>query len=380
LNFNSNDGIVEKMPKHEKKICDMTKIKKICIVMQGGLGDQVMISPTIEYIRKKEKNAHITVISRRDSSEYHEKNPNINRHIVAPLWQQYVENNEINYEKLKSLLGAAAVDSFDYLYNPHHGKDEMLSGIISTQIQAKRKIGFNQIESISDDYKPSLFYNEILPLPHLEHCALYQRVFTEREYGESFDCFDFKVYYTEFDEKYINRLVENQIYNDNIAVIHTGGGISPRKLSVEQLQNIASELLKKGMAPILVGNDLRNFEQVQCIDLTNKMSIGQSAYLILRSKLVICPDSGIKHLASANRKPICEISHIPMGLMHLNGPYVGEKHLYSAIQFWAPNPHCPHAIVYPEDGLFEANDIASGACITSISANLIVDTAMQLIA
>jgi hypothetical protein len=166
-----------------------------------------------------------------------------------------------------------------------------------------------------------------------------------------------------------------QLYNNNVVAIHAFGFASPRYLTSIQIVGIAEGLRQRGFCPILVGHPRVPLESDLVANFTGIFSILESAYLISRCSAVICVDSGIKALASPFKVPVCEISHIPEDLMHLNGPYILDPFKYCGIIYWSPmSGSNNHRVVYPNNGIFSENDITKAKCIHSIPPDSILKT------
>lgn len=360
----------------------MANAKKILIIKMGGLGDHILASPTVKRIRELEPDAHITMLTGEGIIGYYINNPYLDRVLPIPNFLGPFSSNTFNESIIES-FNVSIIDDyikeiineeFDYLYNPSHDCDLYLTGLVVSRIKAKRKIGFRQSISFVNGYDSNCYYTELMDKPHLNHIALYQEIFFDVIYGENIDPFDLNVFYSASDKKVIINKLGDKINQGNFVAIHVTGSVRYRSLTHAQVNEIIDALYSRNYYPVLVGSKKLTLDYDRALNLTGDLSILETAYLLSKCAAVICPDSGIKHLASIFCIPICEVSHIPIDLMHLNGPYL-DGFKYSAIQFWAPRGGelTNHEVVFPKSGEFIAEDIASSKCIRSLCASDILN-------
>jgi ADP-heptose:LPS heptosyltransferase len=349
--------------------------KKIVIMKYGGLGDHVLASPTIKHLRRLEPDAHITVLSSKGCLDFYAANPHIDAALPAPDFKDFVRGRTAEQVLIDQYIQRVLPGEFDLLYNPSHDYDLYFAGLVARWIRARRKLTFRQSYQFVPGYDSNSFYTELLDRPALPHVADYQNIFFESEYGQAIDPHDTELAVPgDLEEKLFARL-KPVIFEERVVAIHGTGSMAPRELTLEQLEGLVAGLCERGYLPVLLGHP-RVMQGVPGLEnLSGLFSIPETAYFLSRCAAVVCVDSGVKHLASLCRLPICEISHIPLDLMRLNGPYILEPYKYSALQYWAPKggDYPQYQVVYPESGLFWDDDIEEGICINSISPQAMLE-------
>lgn len=101
--------------------------------------------------------------------------------------------------------------------------------------------------------------------------------------------------------------VAHNLYSRPYVCIHPGASVSDRRLSHQQFAEIADAIASQGLQIVLTGttNELELTKAVAksmrfaAINLAGKTSLGVLAALLKKSRLLICNDTGVSHLAAA---------------------------------------------------------------------------------
>ena len=87
--------------------------------------------------------------------------------------------------------------------------------------------------------------------------------------------------------------------NESYAVIHTRAGWPEKSLPTSLTQQIAAELAKVGLTPVVIGGRGERIDHASACNLAGQLSMAESAAAIAGAELFIGPDSGPLHIASA---------------------------------------------------------------------------------
>jgi ADP-heptose:LPS heptosyltransferase len=353
--------------------------KKIAVIKQGGLGDQIICSTLIKEIRKFAPDSHITLFAGSSTVDYWRHNIYINRVTPIPSIYNMANKDGLDLSKIDSSLRDIVDEKFDILINPSHDTDYYLTGLIVQKIKAKRKICYFQQKNVYNGYNSNDYYDEHLGRPYFENVALYQSYLFEKIFNEEVTgIYDTDCFLSKIEQDCVDLSLGKDYGCLPLVGIHANGSSVYRMLSESQLVQICCLVQDLGAVPLILGSGAAKYNS-NILNYTGNLPILVLAALVKRLSGVICVDSGVKHLAGIAEIPTVEISHIPLDLMHLNGPYVDDQYKYSAINFWAPKPGAyPHGVIYPLNGHVES-DIASGKTLQSIDFGMSYDVFKSII-
>jgi ADP-heptose:LPS heptosyltransferase len=97
----------------------------------------------------------------------------------------------------------------------------------------------------------------------------------------------------------------------SVAVVHVGASDPAKRLDPRLLAGVADGLAARGFAVVLTGGReeaglaraIREYASSRPFDLSGRTSLGALGGLVRRAKIVVTPDTGVSHLASALRTP-----------------------------------------------------------------------------
>lgn len=98
--------------------------------------------------------------------------------------------------------------------------------------------------------------------------------------------------------------------------LHAGASVAERRWPVEWFADIGDALARHGLRPVLTGSDnereltasVARAMRTPVLDLAGKTDLGTIAALLRRSRLLVCNDTGVSHLADALHVPSIVLS------------------------------------------------------------------------
>jgi heptosyltransferase-2 len=108
-----------------------------------------------------------------------------------------------------------------------------------------------------------------------------------------------------------------------------GAALATKKMPVHKLQALCRDIqfpivLLGGLEDRKAGDEIATIDDIKIYNACGKFSLGESAELVKKAKLVIAHDTGLMHIAAAFRKPVISIwgNTIPGFGMY---PYYGDE-------------------------------------------------------
>jgi len=300
-------------------------VKKILIIRFWGIGSLVLLSPTLEAIRKKFCNSNITLLTLCQNREVYEENNLFDKIICLDL------DNLLKFPM-------RCIKLIHSLYNEHY---EMVidfeqfcrfSSLISFLTFSKIRIGFN-----TKNQCRGLLYN--VPIKYDDYKHVSDAFFDIVRIFYSSDFIRLIKPQTTAEEKYkVDILLkEKNIKNDDLVIcfnINCGDYALERRWPKENFVQIADWIIKDLSAKIIfIGSDKENDyvegtiklieDNVNVINLCGLINIRQLSYLFEKCTLLISNDSGPLHIGVASNIPT--VSFFGPETPHKYGP-IGDYH------------------------------------------------------
>ena len=278
---------------------------KFLIIRFSSIGDIVLTTPVIRCIKNQVKDSEVHYLTKKQYSSILENNPYIDK-----LWQ--LDKN------FKTIISDLQKEKFDYVIDLHHN-------LRTLRIKNKLKVIFFSFKKLNIE-KWLMVNLKINRLPKVHIVDRYLdtvRLFDVKNDNEGLDYF-----LSEEDEKLapeISSLLEKEFIVLSIGALH-----KTKKAPVSKWAEICNKL---NIQAVILGGETDIPEAGEIVklstnrnilDLTGKLSLNKSAYVIKQSKLVITHDTGLMHIASAFKKIIISIwgNTIPEFGMY---PYMADK-------------------------------------------------------
>ena len=309
------------------------KIKKILVVMLGGIGDMILLTPALKALRKEFPESHLALLSEPDGA----------KEVVEG--SRLVDEIILRDKGFFKLLGSLRRKRFDSVIAAT-GMNPVKTGLLALFIGAKHRLG-EDIKGKGYFYNLKINYDE--NLHEVEgNIRLVERLGLKVEDKSLF------IRITEEDKESASNFLRSQnIKEDNLLYgisklpppisggstplegvlippdggegcdliigIHPGSGIFQagfRRWAPERFARVADRLIKTYNAQVIIfggKQEISLAERVASLMKKNpiiaagKTTLGETAALIERCNLFITNDSGLMHIACAVKTPVVAI-------------------------------------------------------------------------
>jgi lipopolysaccharide heptosyltransferase II len=263
---------------------------KILLVQLSFLGDTILSTPVIAGLKQIYPESSISILTTPLSSDLVKNDPHIEEVITYDK-----KNNDKGLKNLFKKASQIKAKKFDIVYSIHRSHRTstllFLSGI-------PKRIGFK-------DAKMSFLYTEQREKKFNDHAAIRNLSLLFKDLNEeSFDK-DLRLFAPD------NSNISNKIKNlpENYVVIAPGSAWKTKQWHWQGFMKTAEYCIKKGLHVILIGGKddvsiCRKIKtKVDVIDLSGKIQIPDTLYVMKNAKLLVCNDSMSLHMASAFKTP-----------------------------------------------------------------------------
>jgi lipopolysaccharide heptosyltransferase II len=276
------------------------------IIRPGGIGDAVLLIPTIGIIKKKFPEATITVLAERRNFGIFSLSPDVDHILLydrpADLWEAIRCNHDI------------VVDTEQW---------HRLSAIVTRISGAPVSIGFSTNERkrlfthpvhySHDEYETDSFLHLLEPLG----------IFNTEPVKFPFISIPHSV-----KDKALTLLGETK--DKKFITVFPGASIPERRWGADNFKAVARHIGRKGFKVVVVGGKDDKSEGAKIVDgvdginLSGKCSLAETAAVIDKSELLVTGDSGILHIGVGLGKPT--VSLFGPGIARKWAPR-GDKHI-----------------------------------------------------
>ena len=271
--------IVKAFFKPKKRIPD--RIDSILIIRPGGIGDAVLLIPSIKMLKVAFPDAFITVLCEKRNFEIFNLSKEVDKILL--------------YDKPLALYSAIA-GSYDMVIDTEQWY--RLSAIIAYLTRAPLRIGF-----ATNERKLLLSKGITYSQDRYEMESFFDLVdsYTERKRLKEETFLSIK----DSDAKKAETILES-FSGKKVVVLFSGGSIPEKRWSVQKFHHLCRLLAMEGYGLVLIGG---NADADDCFELatgiegiTNlcgKLPLSESAAILNQASLLISGDSGIMHIAFA---------------------------------------------------------------------------------
>ncbi len=282
----------------------------LCILRLSAIGDVCNTIATVQAIQKQWPTTHITWITGKLESQ-----------LLAAIEgiEVIVFDKKAGLDGYKSLWRQLKGREFDALL---HMQYAIRASVATLGIKAKYKLGF--ASDRSQDFQ-TLFTNIKVPSPQSLHVADGLMAFAH-QIGVPHAELDWTLSYSEQDKQWAAAQIS---HNKPNLLIVPGASKAYKNWNAEGYVDVINHARAKGWNVILAGSpaqvEVELAEEIQsrlkepCLNVVGQSSILQMLALIDNVEIVIAPDTGPAHMASAMNTPIIGLyaHHNPIRV----GPY-----------------------------------------------------------
>ncbi|MBI3398709.1 MAG: lipopolysaccharide heptosyltransferase II [Deltaproteobacteria bacterium] len=341
---------------------------KILIVKLSSIGDVVHTLPCLYALRTSYPSAKIDWIVEEEAGNILIGHPFLNEVFVVKknAWLKDF-NKTYNIAKNIRALDYDIVLDFQGL---------LKSGIWVFLSNGRRRIGFDKSRELN-----YLFLNEKLPSCNPDKHAVDRYLDIIEYIGIQYDKVLFPIPISENEKKKVSGLLKtNAIWEGTPFIVANPMARWETKLwDTKKFADLCNEIMDRFSHKVVIigassGKEIKGVAALtgnRIIDLTDKTTLRELAYLMSLSKMVITVDSGPMHIAAAMGVPV--IALFGPTAPWRTGPY-GEKH--AVIRKELPCSPCFSRVCKDKDVMcmkrIEVEDIlkAVGTCLHKISGGL----------
>jgi len=280
------------------------KLKRILITRTDRLGDVVLSTPVIRFIRRVYPEAYIAFMVRPENRDVVAGNPHFDEVVI---YDKYGSQKSFrNTIKFAFSLRNKRFDTAIALHPTNRVHIMLFLAGIPVRIGYDMRMGRLLTKSFlhrkQEGNKHEVDYNFDL----LQQAGFDTDGADRRPYMVT----------TDNDKRMIDSVEKDRGFKDNIIAIHAGASCSSKRWPPEKFARVADMLNEKYRADIiLVGGDetVRYSSLVvsgmksKVIDLTGMLRLGELAELLSRCRLFVSNDSGPVHVAVAVGTPVVAI-------------------------------------------------------------------------
>lgn len=279
---------------------------KILVIRPGGIGDAVLLAPTIQALKKQYPKSSITVLAEKRNAGVFALIPGISQVLRYDVPKEF-----LTAFRLKPGI---AIDTEQY---------HRLSVVVARLIGAAVLIGFGTNERArlfhhpipysQDDYELDSFFKLLSPLGIVPLSKPEGPFLTIPETARS-----------------KADVLLNSLGGKPFVTLFPGASIAERRWGADKFHEVASRHSSEGMGVVVVGGKEDYCEgetiinKVGGLNLAGKTTLAETAAIIERSSLLISGDSGVLHIAVGLDTPT--VSLFGPGIAKKWAPR-GEKHI-----------------------------------------------------
>ncbi len=266
-------------------------MQKILIIQTAFLGDTILITPLINAVKDCFPCSLIDIVTLPKNSIVFQNNPSVNE--IIPF------DKDKKFNSFLKLVKEIRASKYEIAFLPH---SSLTTTLLAYFGKIKRRIGFDRRVSkyfLTDrvDFRTNCL--------RIEKNLDLLKIYSDKKYG-----MQTRLYIAENDKKYAENKLKN--ISDKIVAIAPGSIWTTKRWGRENYINLLKKLPDKIFFVFLGAkedydlcqNIVENLPSHNCLNLSGKSSILQSAAILQKCDLLLCNDSGAMHIANAVQTPV----------------------------------------------------------------------------
>lgn len=260
---------------------------KILLIRFSSIGDIVLTTPVIRCLKNQLPEVELHFITKKKFESVLINNPHLNK-----VWTIEQEITEVIDELKKN--------KFDLIIDLHHNlRSAHLKRGLGVSANTFKKLNFEKWLMVN-------FKFNRLPEQHI--VDRYLETTKKLSIKNDYQGLDFFI----ANENEIDPDLLPSNFRSNFVAFAIGAQHNTKKLPLEKIKSCCAKInhpiiLLGGKEDEENGNLIASQNPDQIFNLCGKLNLQQSASVIKQSRLVICHDSGLMHIASAFRKKVISI-------------------------------------------------------------------------
>ncbi len=287
---------------------------KILVVKTSAIGDVTHTLPSLNAIRKRFPNAHITWLVEKASAEVVEGHEAIDRVLVCDR-KQWIKNlsSPLLYKRtvidiLKFVKTLRDTD-YDFVID--------FQGLLKSAVwvflsRGNQKLGFGP--GMAHAESSYIFYNRKVPAVSMEYHAIKRELMLLDSIGVSCDRVEFHFPLEPCHQEKINGLL--RLYKitdtDPLVAVNPMARWNTKLWDPQKFAEVADWIREGGFRVCFTGGkeDYDDIEKIRCrmkhdsVNLAGRTSLKTLAALYKKARLVLTTDTGPMHIAAAIRTPV----------------------------------------------------------------------------
>ena len=291
--------------------------REILVVCLGGIGDMVMTTPFLRELKRNHPTAAVTMITTPISFNLMQTLPFID-HVVAFDWKKNIGTLRQRMEHCRhfidELLQARSLDAFDAAPLPGWDVDLYVASFLIFFSRAAVRLGFSEhVNSVKASFNRNfdLLFSEVVDDREYRYDVDYKLVLL-KHFGELVVNRNPEIFPTPEDHEKAARLLKEHLEGDTQLIVLGISATAPNRVwarenyaaLIDRLHERHPELrfLIVGGHDAVAGaaHIIENTPRGIAIDLTDRLTLRESAAICYRASIYVGNNTGAMHLAAAS--------------------------------------------------------------------------------
>jgi heptosyltransferase-2 len=261
---------------------------KFLIIRFSSIGDIVLTSPVIRCLKEQVPDATIHFLTKQTYRSLLIHNP-------------YVDKVQVLDSSWDLMIHQLRHEGYDYIIDLHHNLRTLR---IKRALPGVKHFSFDKL-NLAKWLLTALKINRMPDIHIVDRYLATLKTFSVVNDGKGLDFFVSN---------------KDQLGDTDLPISHMfgyvgiaiGAALATKKLPVHKLQTLCKDIqfpivLLGGPEDRKAGEEIAKVDDIKIYNSCGKFSLGESAELVKKAKLVIAHDTGLMHIAAAFKKPVISI-------------------------------------------------------------------------